>query len=91
MKNILNVLALPLLNLDRVSVNVAVTLHRHNSMLDTNEMMMTVMTRGSKDEQNEPLSQSTHTIIVKMLDYRIIIRLLATFYQGNFIPQQESH
>jgi hypothetical protein len=60
-------------------------------MLDTNEMMMTVMTRGSKDEQNEPLSQSTHTIIVKTLDYRIIIRLLATFYQGNFIPQQESH
>ncbi|MGA6989867.1 MAG: hypothetical protein WBX81_05590 [Nitrososphaeraceae archaeon] len=55
MKNIPNVLALPLLNLDLVSV--IVTLHRHDSMLDTNKM---IMIARFEDEQNEPFSQSTY-------------------------------
>ena len=63
MKNIPNVLALPLLNMDLVSV--IVTLHRHDSMLDTNEMIMIAMTvLGSKTNRTSR-SANQHTIIVK--------------------------
>ena len=62
MKNIPNVLALPLLNLDLVSV--IVTLHRHDSMLDTNKMIMIAMMRGSKTNRTSR-SANQHTIIVK--------------------------
>lgn len=63
MKNIPNVLALSLSNLDLVSVNVAVTLHRHNSMLDTNEIMI-VMRRGPKTNRTSR-SANHHMIIVE--------------------------